>query len=198
VTTLRRLGEHAERRRLGAGAELRSAALTGEAELGRLRGPNEPRRWADATAAWRRTGFPLPAAYCGWRHAEAVLAGGGSRDEAVELYAAAGTLATELGALPLTAAIEQSARRARVPSVAGVRDEPVARIEGDFGITARELEVLELLARGWTNKQVAEALFISEKTARVHVSHLLAKLGVPTRGAAVDVAHRHGLLDRPR
>ena len=56
--------------------------------------------------------------------------------------------------------------------------------------------MLELLARGWTNKQIAESLFISEKTARVHVSHLLTKMAVPTRGAAVDVAHRHGLLDR--
>ena len=55
--------------------------------------------------------------------------------------------------------------------------------------------MLELLARGWTNKQIAESLFISEKTARVHVSHLLTKLAVPTRGAAVDVAHRHGLLE---
>ena len=195
---MRRLGEHAERRRLGPAAELRSAALTGEAELGRLRGPNEAQRWADAAAAWQRTGFPLPAAYCQWRRAEAVLAGGGSREQAADLFVAAGSLAAELGALPLVAAIEQSARRARLPSVGGARDEPAARGgDGDFGITARELEVLELLARGWTNKQIAEALFISEKTARVHVSHLLSKLGVPTRGAAVDVAHRHGLLDRP-
>ena len=40
--------------------------------------------------------------------------------------------------------------------------------------------MLELLARGWTNKQIAESLFISEKTARVHVSHLLTKLACPT------------------
>jgi hypothetical protein len=119
LSTLRSLGEHAARRRLGAAAELRSAALTGEAELGRVRGPNEAARWAGAAAAWQRTGFPLPTAYCRWRQAEAVLASGSDREEAVDLYAAAGATAGELGALPLLSAIEQSTRRARLPPVGG-------------------------------------------------------------------------------
>ena len=63
-----------------------------------------------------------------------------------------------------------------------------------FGLTARELEVLGLLGRGRTNRQLGAELFISEKTARVHVSHILAKLGASTRTEAVDIAHRHGLL----
>ncbi len=54
--------------------------------------------------------------------------------------------------------------------------------------------MLALLGRGWTNRQIAGELFISEKTARVHVSHILAKLTVATRAQAVDVAHRQGLL----
>jgi DNA-binding NarL/FixJ family response regulator len=128
-----------------------------------------------------------------------VLAAGGSRDDAAALFAAAGAASVGLGARPLAAAIEQSARRARLPApTATAPPEPSDRGDGAFGITAREREVLELLARGWTNKQIAEALFISEKTARVHVSHLLTKLAVPTRGAAVDVAHRHGLLSNTR
>jgi DNA-binding CsgD family transcriptional regulator len=199
ASTLRDLGAYAERRHLGPAAELRSAALTGEAERARLRGANDASRWDDAAASWDLTGFPLPAAYCRWRRAEAVLAGGGSRDEAATLFATAGAVAAELGARPLLNAIEQSARRARLPSVVGPREQPAGRTgDDDFGITAREFEVLELLARGWTNRQIAETLFISEKTARVHVSHLLSKLGVPTRGAAVDIAHRHGLLDASR
>ena len=124
-----------------------------------------------------------------------MLASGGDRDDAAALFAAASSAAVDLGAGPLTAAIEQSARRARIAVAGASAPEPAGRsTDGEFGITAREFEVLELLARGWTNKQIAESLFISEKTARVHVSHLLTKLAVPTRGAAVDVAHRHGLL----
>jgi DNA-binding CsgD family transcriptional regulator/tetratricopeptide (TPR) repeat protein len=198
LTVARDAVVYADARRLGPAAELRSAALTAEAEATRLRGPAQPQRWADAVAGWERSGFPWPAAYCRWRQAEAVLAAGGSRDDAIALLDAAGATIAELGARPLATYLEQSARRARLP-LATRSSEPAAaeRDGGDFGITARELEVLELLARGWTNKQIAEALFISEKTARVHVSHLLTKLAVPTRGAAVDVAHRHGLLGRP-
>ena len=197
VTTLRRLGDYADRRRLGPAAELRSAVATGEAELTRLSGAADPQPWAVAAAAWERTGFPAPAAYCVWRQAEAVLASGGEREDAATLFAAAAGAAARIGAQPLVAAIEQSARRARI-AVAGSAHDPAPErtTDDEFGITAREFDVLELLARGWTNKQIAESLFISEKTARVHVSHLLTKLAVPTRGAAVDVAHRHGLLDR--
>jgi DNA-binding CsgD family transcriptional regulator/tetratricopeptide (TPR) repeat protein len=197
VSALGALGDYAELHRLGSAAELRAAAATGEAERSRLRGPVDPQRWADAVAAWERSGFPWPVAYCRWRQAEAVLAAGGSRDEAGALLAGACAAAAELGARPLAAHIEQAARRARLP-LPSSSTEPASERSGDddFGITAREFEVLELLARGWTNKRIAETLFISEKTARVHVSHLLTKLAVPTRGAAVDVAHRFGLLDR--
>ncbi len=70
---LHELDDYAERRRLGPGAELRAAAATGAAELARLRGTAAPSAWAAAVAAWDRAGFPLPSAYCRWRHAEAVL-----------------------------------------------------------------------------------------------------------------------------
>ena len=58
-------------------------------------------------------------------------------------------------------------------------------------LTAREREVLDLLADGATNRAIAQTLFISEKTASVHVSHVLAKLGVPNRGAAAALARRY-------
>jgi DNA-binding NarL/FixJ family response regulator len=66
-----------------------------------------------------------------------------------------------------------------------------------FALTARELDVLRLLAEGQTNRQIAAALVISAKTASVHVTHILAKLDVRTRGAAAAVAHRLGLSQRP-
>ena len=63
-----------------------------------------------------------------------------------------------------------------------------------FGITDREREVLALLAQGRTNREIAQALVISEKTASVHVSHILAKLDVGNnRGEAAAVAHRLGI-----
>jgi DNA-binding CsgD family transcriptional regulator len=86
------------------------------------------------------------------------------------------------------------AGRARI-DLAGARDRPDY---GDseasrLGLTPREAEVLALVAIGRTNRQIGEELFISEKTASVHVSRILAKLGVAGRGEAAAVAHRLGL-----
>jgi DNA-binding CsgD family transcriptional regulator len=66
----------------------------------------------------------------------------------------------------------------------------------ELGLTAREREVLALVADGRTNRQIAEALFISQKTASTHVSNILAKLGASNRAEAAAVAHRLG-LDSP-
>ena len=64
-----------------------------------------------------------------------------------------------------------------------------------FGLTARELEVLRLVAAGRSNQQIAGELFISPKTASVHVSNILGKLGVTSRVEAAATAHRLHLLD---
>jgi len=63
-------------------------------------------------------------------------------------------------------------------------------VTDELGLTPREREVLALVADGRTNRQIAEALFISAKTASVHVSNILAKLGVANRAEAAAVAHR--------
>ncbi|MGH3324081.1 MAG: helix-turn-helix domain-containing protein, partial [Streptomyces sp.] len=63
-----------------------------------------------------------------------------------------------------------------------------------FGLTQRERDVLGLVAAGRSNRQIAEQLFISPKTASVHVSNILAKLGVAGRGEAAAMAHRLRLL----
>ncbi|MGH2895909.1 MAG: helix-turn-helix domain-containing protein, partial [Solirubrobacteraceae bacterium] len=64
-------------------------------------------------------------------------------------------------------------------------------------LTAREAEVLRLVADGRSNSQIAETLFISRKTASVHVSNILSKLGVSTRVEAAALAHRRGIADAP-
>jgi len=71
---------------------------------------------------------------------------------------------------------------------------PIGSTNDAAGITDRERDVLRLVAAGYTNPQIAEALFISRGTARTHVANLLAKLGVHTRTEAADIAHRRGLL----
>ena len=63
-------------------------------------------------------------------------------------------------------------------------------LEKTLGLTAREAEVLALVARGYTNREIAVALVISVKTASVHVSHILRKLDAPNRLEAATIAHR--------
>jgi len=94
--------------------------------------------------------------------------------------------------------IDRLARQARLdlargPAAAGTESAPSSS-EGDaLGLTARELEVLKLVAGGWSNQQIADALFITRKTASVHVSNILGKLGVSGRTEAAAIAHRLGL-----
>jgi len=68
--------------------------------------------------------------------------------------------------------------------------QPAARSEDPFGLTPRERQVLALVAEGATNRQIGAALYMAEKTASVHVSRILAKLGVHSRTQAAAVAHR--------
>jgi DNA-binding winged helix-turn-helix (wHTH) protein/DNA-binding CsgD family transcriptional regulator/tetratricopeptide (TPR) repeat protein len=171
--------------------------LTADAEWSRVTGPSDPERWARSAQAWEALSFPSPAGYARWRQAEALLAQGASRDVAGAALARAWTLASGLGARVLTAEIDALGRRARIelpsPQDEGELDSPTrepATTTDEFGLTPREREVLALVADGRTNRQIAEALFISGKTASVHVSNILAKLGVANRGEAAAVAHR--------
>ncbi len=68
------------------------------------------------------------------------------------------------------------------------RSDPLAHV----GLTPREVDVLQLVVRGHTNRQIAEDLYISDKTASVHVTNVLRKLGVDSRFAAADLARRVG------
>ena len=163
-----------------------------EAEWSRAAGPSDPERWAAAAQAWLALGYPWPAGYARWRQAGALLARGAPRAAVGAALAEARTLAEGLGARLLTAEIDALARRARIEvalAADGEAPEPVDAID-ELGLTPREREVLVLLADGRTNRQIAEVLFISVKTASVHVSNILAKLGVTNRGEAAAVAHR--------
>ena len=81
---------------------------------------------------------------------------------------------------------------------AGSPPEPTTRLSVDeLGLTPRELQVVRLVARGFTNRQIAATLFISAKTAGAHVSNILAKLGVERRAEAAAVAERLHLLAEP-
>jgi DNA-binding CsgD family transcriptional regulator len=96
-----------------------------------------------------------------------------------------------LGARVLAEEAGNLAARARLEPAAARQLGPADR----FALTPREHEVLGLVCADATNRQIAEQLFISPKTAGLHVSHILAKLGVTTRGEAAALAHRLGHID---
>jgi DNA-binding CsgD family transcriptional regulator len=82
-----------------------------------------------------------------------------------------------------------------VEAVLGAAGHRVSRRrEGPAGLTAREVEVLRLLAQGMSNKETARRLVISPKTVANHVEHIYAKIGASTRATASLFAMRHGLL----
>ena len=186
-------------------APRRALLATCEAEYSRVQGDLDPEGWLAAVAAWEESGHPYQRAMASWRAAEALLAGRGDRDLAAGLLRQGHAAATTMGAAPLRRELERLARLGRVeldrdrPGGADDTPEddtpPAAAAVESLGLTARELEVLALVAEGRSNRQVADALFISAKTASVHVSNILAKLGVASRVQAAAVAHRLGLLD---
>jgi DNA-binding CsgD family transcriptional regulator/tetratricopeptide (TPR) repeat protein len=162
-----------------------------DAEQARLEGHADAGLWRAAADLNGELGNRIGVAYARQREAEALLESGGGRPEATEALRDAYSIAEDCGAEPLRQAIETLARRTRI----SLGDEPAAAPTADdpFGLTPREREVLVLVAAGRTNRQVGEELFMSEKTASVHVSRILAKLEVSTRGEAGAVAHRLGL-----
>jgi DNA-binding CsgD family transcriptional regulator/tetratricopeptide (TPR) repeat protein len=168
----------------------------GLAERTRQAGQPDPAAWAAAAAAWERLGQPHRVAYAGFRQAEALLASG-DRESAAVVLGRAAEVTGRLGARPLDTEIRALARRARLdlaphvgaPAVATGASTPAEQL----GLTPREAEVLALVAAGRSNRQIAQALFISPKTVSVHVSNILAKLGVAGRVEAAAIAHRLGL-----
>jgi DNA-binding CsgD family transcriptional regulator/tetratricopeptide (TPR) repeat protein len=163
-----------------------------EAEYERARGVARPELWSGAADTWKQLERPPLAAYCRWRHAEALVAVGAPRLEANVPLREAYAVAARIGAQPLLHELELLAERARLdpmPQDAGP-DHEVEGLEEPLGLTPREAEVLTLVARGLTNREIAAALVISVKTAGVHVSHILRKVNAPNRVEAAAIAHR--------
>jgi DNA-binding CsgD family transcriptional regulator/tetratricopeptide (TPR) repeat protein len=170
-------------------------AAQGAAEWSRLEGRSDPARWREAAEQWERLELPYRAAYARFRQAEALLGAGAPRAEVEPVLRAAHRATVALGAGPLRREIELLARRGRLrleDPAATATPAPATQLAA-FGLTRRETEVLELVAAGHTNRQIGQELFITPKTAGLHVSRILAKLGVAGRGQAAAVAHRLGL-----
>ncbi|HEY5012107.1 MAG TPA: AAA family ATPase [Acidimicrobiia bacterium] len=185
-------------------------AETAAGELARAQGRNDPEPWQAAADVWTTQGRRYRLAYARLREADAQLRSGAGAAAAREPLRAAHEIAGAIGARLLVEQAEALARRGRVDIGADAGNEHSAdgsvERRADVAVdrlhlTDREREVLALVAQGRTNRQIAEALFISPKTASVHVSNILTKLGVANRGEAAAVARRLGLdthaLDGP-
>ncbi|MFF4055155.1 AAA family ATPase [Streptomyces sp. NPDC001668] len=153
-----------------------------EAEWTRAVSGPDAEAWAKAVAAFD-FGDVYEPARCRLRYAEALLAADRREEAAVEARAAREVFA-RLGATVLLDQVDELIRRGRLAEAP-----PAASL-----LTAREQDVLRLLARGRSNRQIGEELFITGKTASVHVSNILAKLGAASRTEAVAVAYREGLI----
>jgi DNA-binding CsgD family transcriptional regulator len=177
------------------------------AEHSRAHNRNDPDRWAAVVAGWERLGQPWPTAYSQWRQAEAILMARSrpveGRSRARRLLRDAHTAANRLGAKPLVSDIEDLATRARIDLVSedGGQDTPTDS-EPDhvapFDLTPRELTVLELVAEGHSNGRIGKELFISTKTASVHVSNILRKLDAANRIEAAAIANTVGIARTAR
>ncbi|MCU1616822.1 MAG: transcriptional regulator, LuxR family [Frankiales bacterium] len=172
------------------GLEARAWQQRIAAELAWLRGRAGPEEWQAAVDGFAALGHVYEEARTRWRLAEGLIAAD-RREEAGAELRAAHEVAVRLGAEPLRAAVEALARRARLdaglPGAGRVVDPSEV-------FTPREVEVLALMAQGRTNRQIGAALYISEKTASVHVSNILGKLSAGSRTEAVAVAAARGLL----
>ncbi|QNN52080.1 helix-turn-helix transcriptional regulator [Nocardioides mesophilus] len=160
------------------------------AELSRLDRPSDPAPWAAAAEAWIAAGWLRERclALLGLATAQARS---GCNKEARDALQSARDIAHQLGAAPLEVATVQIARNTGLGPAAGS-----GRAPGATGLTAREMEVLALITRGYSNNRIATELFISPKTASVHVSNILGKLHASSRTEAAAIAQRTNVLDR--
>ena len=191
VAAARRLAETAE----AVPVTPALAGPYGRSWLRRLRAEADRAAGADTAAQWAEVLSESVAAqripeqiYAAVRLAQLLLSDG-DRDRAAGLLRDALVQARSLAAPPIIAEILELAERGRL------------RLSGDHGrqsvespLTPREQEVLALVAKGLSNRGVGDVLFISDKTASVHLSHIMAKLGATTRTEAVSVGRQRGLV----
>jgi len=174
----------------------RAMAALCRAEIARFDERDHSADWSSIAAAFDALGRSFPAAYARYRAASATLRVRGSRTDAATLLVAARGTAVRLRAAPLLTEVDGLARQARLGIVdatdASGRTGSTVDAAAAYDLTEREVEVLRLLAAGWSNQQIADALFISRKTASVHASHIFDKLGAANRIDAAAIARRAG------
>ena len=151
--------------------------------------PDTADLWRAAVARCREAGMVWHEALASYQLARALLGATGSRTEAASALRHAARLATDLGAVPVLRDVEELAIQVHVPLDEPAPAEPVAELSA---LTPREREVLSHLVAGRTYAEIAEALFISEKTVSVHVSNLLRKTGTRSRVEVAALARRTG------
>jgi DNA-binding CsgD family transcriptional regulator/tetratricopeptide (TPR) repeat protein len=180
-------------------ATIPAERATWDAEQARLAGAGDPAAWRAAAEAWQHIGWRHRAGYAWWRQAQALIQAGQARAAGPALQAAAEAAG---GHMPLLRQIRTLAARARIPLPAApavpAQTADRAQAPAPYGLTGREHAVLRLIAAGRTNAEIGAELFISPKTASVHVTSILRKLGVSGRTQAAAVAERAGLLGDPR
>jgi ATP/maltotriose-dependent transcriptional regulator MalT len=199
--TMARVRIHLSRHQAAAhdgGPVERAYLATAKAEMTRAQGKPGVSAWARAVTAWEEVERPYPAAIARWRESEAQVVAG-DRAAAAASATAALDVASALGSHWLAREVRALAERARLGlgadsvTAGGSPADGALAAQDPFGLTPRERQVLSLLAEGATNRQIGEVLFMAEKTASVHVSRILAKLGVQGRTQAAAVAHRQHL-----
>ncbi len=189
-------GRHHGRPAISLGVDGRGWLARAEAEWRRAAGDNDPAAW-QAVLDEFGPGYGYEAARSRWRLAEA-LAEAGRRDEAEHQWQLAVASADQLGAAPLRRALADLGRRLGLAGPAGSAAAAAGGGRGPLAaLTAREVEVLRLLAAGHSNREIGTALFIAPKTASVHVSNILGKLGASSRTEAAAIAHSNGLAAGP-
>jgi DNA-binding CsgD family transcriptional regulator/tetratricopeptide (TPR) repeat protein len=176
----------------------RAAALLASAEAERAEGRDSPVAWAAVADAF--AGMPMRprVAYARFREATAALRAG-DRDAATTALREAHALAAAIGMAVLERRIATFAKAGRIDVAAGeqaVAAASAASTQGArrWGLSEREREVLALIAEGRTNGEIGATLYISAKTASVHVTHILDKLGVSSRTEAALLASQAGIL----
>jgi DNA-binding CsgD family transcriptional regulator len=166
------------------------------AELGRIDNRPDPAAWDHAAQLWEALSPPYPATYASLRQADAYFFKRVDSAKGVRCLRTAHHGAMALEARPLTREIQELAVRHRVTFTGPVRGRMAARGRGPVApgrpgalatLSDREYEVLALVAQWLTNKQIAQALFIADRTVSAHVRNILAKLGVGKRAQAAAI-----------